>query len=510
MSTLLTRVILETDDIHRRKSKVAKPKKHIRGKVIQDVNEKVKVALLVNECRFHDVVILSNFEAKLGLYAPISGYCAVMYGDTTFRLDMISRQLFRRLTIVELKRTARFSDVEIQQGLKRLNQFIRDVSPLPPSPHRKRWIASLGSFAWVGVYERRVVADEVLSLLSSQQKKKNESTAPAEEDNVVQKTTGELQHIYVLVYVSSLDEGSYRELYTHLDQHAHGKLPVSKVCQEILNPYREIEREKCGRVMAVAAAVLEEPTVQSFAAPDTSSYDDDNNDEEEKEHSFLPEQLWSWLPETVPIPCDYVLPNRKPRDCPEFPSSDMASFTLGRSQFIPSERRLLRPRRLQAMFECELDSLGEYSQALMGHFVRYSNCTDISKTNGKVPFIRGPLDPILIRQVSNPSVAFAKQYHAVVCQAPQGPPRLSQLQSTISHTWEDESLIRNRLVDATFEMDPPSLLDEADDEKWISMEIFYPTYIRVSCRCSRNVVIESENSERKRMSGFCGDNWSGL
>jgi len=460
----LTRLSLHRSDVERRVSADATPKKEIRGKTyIRTREELLKVIHLVHEAMYDEFVALSNFQARLGRFAPPTGFSAILSSDTTFRIDMIDRHLFRGLSMVELKRTTRFTDEDVKRGLIRLNQFIRDDSPLPAcKANANRWIAALGSFAWIGVYERR----------------------------------GEEHPSYVLVVVAGMPLGMYQHFYKACEE-LHGKVSIKEASETVLYPTKKWTRENCGRLLAIAASALEEETVQTVSAPEMSVGT-------REENRPLPEQLWDWLPPpTVPIPYDYRLPRESPRGCPPFPSLGMSLYPLGVSAHVPPERVNDCPVRLLPLHEFTMDSFHLYSHSLSGQYVRHAGAVDMTETGGIAPLVQGPLDPILLRRCTKAPLIHG-QFQAMPAQMfPTPKVGVGGVGPWV--TWEDASLDENRLVQATY----PVGGEGESDVVWDSIVSYHPVCIRVSCRDADDFVFPGDGN-RKRMTGFCHDEWKSL
>lgn len=488
MSSYLTHLALSETDIQRRVSTLAIPALTTRGleEYAKSEQERDRVQLMIHHCKYHDTVLLQHVDARVGMYASPTGYVAVMHEDTTFRVDMLDRQLFRNVCICDLKRTKYFTDLEIQQNLVRWNQCIRDQSPEPWTSPIAPWVPSLGSFAWVGVYKRRGGGDG----------------------------GGE----YSLISITTMDDVVYDRLYDHAVKEWDGQISVTEAIER-LGVYRDYSQRNGRRVLARALNLIGEETTETSAAPDVV------HERYVSTNMSVPSSLWNWLPPApIKIPLGYMVPRTTPRDVPPIPSG-CASFLVGAclSEEQVDERSERTHPEILPEYQLIVDDFKPYVPyqvpgALPGsaktlaekerirrveskkrheetkQVARYAGCGDQSDTASV--YLAGPLQPIWVTPHHDVSPA---TYNAYAAQTKQGLDLDGTLdQVCVPHTWEDSSLVVNRLAQATFT--PHDRVDAA--------VTYQPLFVRISCKDMHGLV--RETPDRKRMNGFCAQDWTGL
>jgi hypothetical protein len=400
-------------------------------------------------CRYDDIVIMPNYDARLGMYAPPTGYVATMHEDTTFRIEMIDPSIFRGVAVIDLTtRRERFRDTELQTFLVRMNQIIRDESPRP-APARG-WVCSLGPFAWAGVYEKR-----------------GGSGPPS----------------YSLVVMSGLDCKTYEALVDELLERAHDKMTVEEVCRTILPRYREFARVNRARLLALMLPILGEEPSGGYAQPG-EPYPVSPADA-----STVPEEIWRWIPGPARIPAWYSMPARTPRGCEPF---DPSFRLMPVGERMTLAETIARgegptPRAVIPTLDIVVDDLRPYPHSIPGQSIRYAGCCDANSTYATVG---GPFDPVAVSagpgepdaHFSAPGQARIRKFDASGADEPY-------------HTWEDPELESNRLAG----MRAPTAQNAR----------YYPLAVRISCRDSDGLT--RDPGPRRRMSGFHGgDSWQGV
>jgi hypothetical protein len=509
MSLYLSRLAIQEEDIGlERVSTLAEPESLIRemDKVAKKEEERDRILHMVHECKYHDTVILPNFDARLGKYAPPTGYAAVMHEDTTFRCDMVDRHLFRGVAVTNLVRSKRFSDQEMKDACIRMNQFIRDQSPKPPTLQEGvygNWVPSLGTFGWIGVYEKRGV------------------------------NTSVHERTYCIAVVASVDDVTYEAMRDECIR-MHGKVSVKEAI-ETLQPYREMTIINRGRLLALTVEILGEQSKEMMAAPDLV-YERPSGDGLVP----IPRSLWEWLPPPpIRIPLWYVVPRKTPKDVPPIPTGCTQLLVgMNMTEQDVKERGERYPTRILPEVDAFVDdfklylpfTLPDTSHAAAAaktmdekraverremekkgydtkQVIRYAGCSDVSKA---AVWLRGPLHPMAIAQkrAGADITAFSGNFYAYPAQVAQGECTGNVEEVTIVHTWEDAELTVNRLAQAEF----PKLVEGASSTivggtTWDQV-IYDPLFVRISCKDAHEWV--KEEKTKKRMTGFCAPVWIGL
>lgn len=478
MSTYLTRLALTEADVQReRVSALAIPGLTVRGQSPGTEQERDRVHLMVHHCRYHDTILLQHFDARVGKFAPPQGYAAIMHEDTTFRVDMLDRHIFRNVAITDLKRTKHFTDEEMRRNLARWNQCIRDQSPQPFTAGAGPWVPSLGAFAWLGVYRRR-------------------GASGAE---------------YSLIVVAGMDDATYAHLYRQAASEWDGRLSVREALERLI-PYREYALKNARRLLARALDLIQEESMDPPAAPEVGAGCP----------PLLPTppppKLCLWLPPApVRIPLGYVVPRATPRDVSPIPPGCAEMFLgdlgervhpelLAQTQVLVDDFKPYIPYQVAegvpgaAKTLAEKERLRKLETQNKRHqdtkqVVRHASCGDTS--HSAQVFLGGPLQPILSHPGPGPSPSTFDAYAAQVAQGEDQDGTLDQV--CVPHTWEDAALAHNRLAQATF-----ATQDYADPQAIR----YQPLFIRISCKDSLGLV--KNMPDKKRMNGFCSQNWIGL
>jgi hypothetical protein len=451
---------------------------------------------MVRACNYDDTVLLANVKSRRRLYAPPTGYVAVMHEDTTFRKDMFDRHLFRGISIVNIKRTLKYSEAHMKQCLTRLNQCIRDASTTPASTQAKHaWVASLGPFAWLGIYEVH----------------SHETSRP---------------YTYAAIVVAGLDDKTYEEMYD-LCCCMHGKKSIAEA-MKLLQPYKDMAIKTRRRLLATMLACLaEEATTASMCPPDEAYA------RTQISPAGVAKQVWDWLP-PLPyrVPVGFILPDVIPRDCPPLP--EFASYLVGANmtQAELEERGELYPREILPDTEVVLDdcvpklnplllsdemtttkkgsSTKKNSGKTEPHYIRYAASNDMTRHGKWV--LRGPLDPIRVSTLAVDSVlptlysiqfyAYPNQYYASSSQEDRG--CIFKKSTDVFFTWEDASLAGNRLVSCGYDNEKESVEVNKTTEQvagtW-NTTTYLPLFVRVSCKDEMGLTKE-ELDTTKRMSGW--------
>jgi hypothetical protein len=138
MSDILSHLILIRTTSHT--PKFIKPALDLIETTPLTEDERYKIFKLIQRARYDITITLQNFNAKLGILQPPTGYASTIHRDSTFKSDIFDRNIFRGLSIVPLSRQLRYTDSELESYCAQTNRIIRDSIHLGPN-------------AWVGIYE---------------------------------------------------------------------------------------------------------------------------------------------------------------------------------------------------------------------------------------------------------------------------------------------------------------------------------------------------------------------
>lgn len=446
MSALV--LTLTPRDVTRRISTVAKPGGHLR---FENENpgqaESDKFNALMETCRYDDVFVMNESDPRIGLYAPPTGYVAVMHEDTTFRIEMIDHLLFRGVSVLDLNRSEPFRESELQEWLRDVNKVIRDDSPLPGPAGD--WMPSLGPFGWIGLYEKRVAGTVT----------------------------------YSIICISGLDVQTFGQMHDRLVDGYHHQKSVLDAYREVIEPYGPLASENRARLLTIAVSLLPGET-PNLAQPG--------------EHPIpvvpqvtrtIPDELWNWVPRGR-VPAGFRMPRVTPRGCepfdPIFRSIVLAEHcTAGEIQ----AKIETVPRRVIPHLNVTIDGIKPFRGAGGGHpipnqMIRYSQCTEDGV------HLRRPNQVITSGGVGN-----ASQYHMISAQSRLIPGGEEPGQFL---TWEDPDLPGNRLLNTVC---------ESGGVQGSSVS-FFPLAVRVSCR-DWNGYARGEG-ESSRLDGFMYDDWVGI
>jgi hypothetical protein len=272
---------------------------------------------------------------------------------------------------------------------------------------------------------------------------------------------------------------------------------------EALQPYKEHERKKRQRLLGEFSRLIREELHETLDT-DQSPYDDISS-----MSMSLPQEIWDWLPPApIRIPLWYMLPHRTPRNVPDIPHG-CGHFLVGASM-TETERESRGdsfPVYALPHLDATIDDIMTYiptTNANTKQMIRYSGCTNVT-TSGCF-MIRGPLHSIHVsRPTSEVNTTFAKTFYAHPAQVYPVGQTGNVEEVTVMHTWEDGTIQRNRNVEAEFPSHPSD--SQIKDSAW-ETTVYDPICIRVSCRDVNGLV--HETSSRKRMSGFCIQEWNSV
>ncbi len=487
--TLSLMALTERDVSKRRVSTLTVPSMEIdvRSRRIVDNQEMDKVRAMMEDARYDKTVLLSNFDAKIGYLAPPTGYVSTMHEDTTFCASCFDRHLFRGIAVTSLTRSRKWGTEDINEAMRNVNVYIRDVSPRPLKDlEDNRWVASLGPFAWIGLYEQRKSG-----LIDAEGKE--------------QRTRGTNESKYAVVVVAGMDDAAYASMWKLMNE-MDGKVSM-KEAFERLQPYKKHAEENRRRLLWTFTSCLKDEVSSRYGS---RVHEHSNFAYERIKSSSSSSQLDSdvakWLPESVPVPTWYKLPVRNLKHCHPIPEGrelyDVGS-RLNVGKETPNDIEMT-PKYVIPEYECVMDDVKFSSLKKM---IRYASCTNAKEG---IVTVRGPLQTVVVEKPHNPDdVRLFATHDGWHSQYPQKyGTKGSSIEEAETWTWEDASLEKNRLVESSFEV-----LDGTNDKLEFAHERteYEPCFVRVSMMDSYERVFPDDPfSDRKRMTGFCSDGWKSV
>lgn len=394
--------------------------------------EKERIVQMIEDARFSTTAVLDNFDARLGMYMPPMGYAAVWNAAAIFDADVFDHNVFRGVAGVTT--TRKKAPTNVHALFAKLNAVIGDASPVPPvsSNPPGNWVCSLGSNAWIGLY---------------------------------QSNSG--KQGLVAVVVAGLDHASWLALRT--DMRAwHRKITVSEAYVR-LQKWAELAAANRRRLLGTFLRALGDSPAgdqqqwievldATYAARATSFVDADG-----------------WL-DKMRVPEWFVFPSRLPTHCPPH------AHEYGVGIRADPQNRETYPFEIRPEFDVVMDDLCLLRE---NEFVRMSGCCSSKKTHTAV--VAGPMDDIYLTKHAEPT-PLPDTHDALPAQAIQ---RIGGLVSALkpvvndedraTAVWEDPELLTNRLIESTYDFRGAARKDDENDRRVTSLT---PILVRVSCRDS--------------------------
>lgn len=406
-----------------------------------------KLRGLIDSAQFNLAIIDVNFNARLGLLLPCSGYVAVLHSSTPFDCTMFDRNLFRGVAIVKLTRNVPPS---IRASLnKAMNLLIPDKSPFPASRTAdERWVHSLGANAWIGLYEND------LAKRASQ---------------------------YAVV-VSGLDDESYECMLKEMAA-MHRTKSVAEV-NAVAQFWRKISITNRKWLLGTLCAYVGDEVALTEDTMHPRPSIDGATDEKTKRamHWFGNKMVapqWFRVPDRAPVGCDPIDP-------------DLVGYPLGAASDLVEKM----PRTVVPMCDIILDDLTMYRD---GYMLRTSGYMKMDGATHAV-YLNGPLGDMRIITRDHNSKMAADSYNALPVEPLSKFERaIPSLPDTLTVTWEDGA--NNRMAQMRSEMLPLHKSCAQD-----SMENISPFWVRVSMK-DKDGFVATQISDKKRMTGFCADSY---
>ena len=416
--------------------------------------EKERLKQMNEDARFSTTAALGNFDARLGLYLPPTGYAAVWNAKAMFNAHVFDQNLFRGLAGITIKRARPPGDIKKSFAFP-VNALVGDCSPLPetqnPPDPEGPWVCSLGPFAWMGLYMSTDASKTGMSAL----------------------------------VVAGLDSASWQALRNEMLTNWHRKITVAEAHAK-LAPWRALAAANRRRLLAALLRVTgEEPESGSaWIELPQSVYPSS------RAQSFVPD-LSHWLDPKVRVPNWFVFPSKLPRDCPPNHGCELGQG-VARSDWRETYVFEIKPE-----FDICMDDLRDHRE---NEFVRLAAaCSAREEFTARV---YGPLDSVL---VSRQEPGFKAESHdAVAAQAAQFTSgsyvaHRSETESEEVATWED--LNENRLLKSAFHFRSS---DEPMDRNLVR---YRPYCVRVSCRDSTGRAEPESVTKTRRLAGLALDDY---
>jgi len=305
---------------------------------------------MMDNNRFYELSLCSNYDARCGFLMPPCGYVATIHKEELFNYEMMDRHLFRGVAILELPSVKEnFSDVTIADWKQKINVFIRDESinpPLASTFNTHRWQPSLGPFGWISVCL-------------------NTKT-----------------NCHAIIVVSSLDQKTYEEMEgTMIQMTEEGK--TVEYAMGKLEVYRGIAKKNRNALLTEVAMSM---GLQHMCLPDYTqlippTLPDTYLDEQEKD-DFIS------IVGTTHLPLYYVFPKRIPRGTKlKTKFTSKALWSMKDNEINASKRT---PHYVDVFMDIIIEDLVPHEN---GRYIRLSNCCH--ETSPKIQ-LQGPLQPILL------------------------------------------------------------------------------------------------------------------
>lgn len=419
--------------------------KHALHNVVVNEQELQRIRDTIDSSELHNTTILSNFDARLGVLAPMFGYVSVFNENTLFNAHLYDRNLFRGIAIKEVT-WGRHSIDKLQH---RVNAMIGDKSPKPAQRgDGGKWICSLGANGWIGLYETNVTIEP----------KK-----------------------YIIV-VAGLDEQCYEQM--RAEMRLMHRMKTTKDAFASLQYWKDVAALNRRRLLATMCSILSIQVHYEDVAYVPRSITTPFTEE-------LTEKAIKWLGDPpVRVPLWYRIPSRTPQGCDEIPD-DLYGYALGEALQGKADKRQLA---CDDLLDFVLDDVHYYRDDLL---MRYSGAMPLSS---HVVYISGPVQSIHLYTL-NQVVTQPETYNTIAVEA-VGECQLSrpQFPKYLCVTWEDGQ-VNNRMAQSQYE--PLKPIPELQHTPRAVLE---PVFVRISMMDHLGRV-STEINDKKRMTGFCGDEY---
>ena len=421
--------------------------KHALHNVVVNEQELQRIRDTVDSSELHNTTILSNFDARIGVLAPMFGYVSVLNENTLFNAHLYDRNLFRGIAIKEVT----WGRHSIDKLEHRVNAIIADKSPKPAQRgDGGKWICSLGANGWIGLYETNV------------------TRSPKK---------------YIIV-VAGLDEQCYDQMRAEMRQ-MH-RIKTTKDAFASLKYWKDVAATNRRRLLATMCSILSIPIHYEDVALVSRSIETPCTAE-------LTEKAIKWLGDPpIRLPIWYHIPSRTPRGCDEIPE-DLYGYALGEAMQEKAEKRQIT---CDDFLDFVLDDVNYYRDDLL---MRYSGAMPLLT---HVVYISGPAQNILLYTLDK-VVTQPETYNTIAVEA-VGECQLSRpkFPDHLCVTWEDGQ-VNNRMAQSQYE--PLKPIPELQQQRTLC-DTLEPVFVRVSMMDHLGRV-STEINDKKRMTGFCGDEY---
>lgn len=419
--------------------------KHTLHNVVVNEQELQRIRDTIDSSELHNTTILSNFDARIGVLAPIFGYVSVLNENTMFNAHLYDRNLFRGIAIKEVT-WGRHSIAKLEH---RVNAIIGDKSPKPAQRgDGGKWICSLGANGWIGLYETNV------------------TIKPKK---------------YIIV-VAGLDEQCYEQM--RAEMRAMHRVKTTKDAFASLKYWRDVAWMNRQRLIATMCSILSIPVHYEDVLLVSRSIEKTITPE-------LTEKAIKWLGDPpVRLPLWYRIPSRTPQGCEEIPE-ELCGYALGDALQEKAERRQIT---CDDLLDFVLDDVVYYRDDLL---MRYSGAMPLSS---HVVYMSGPVQSIHLYTLDQ-VVTQPETYNTVAVEA-VGECQLSRpsFPEHLTVTWEEAHIqTNNRMAQSQYEA-----LKPIPELQHMTCSVLEPVFVRISMMDHLGRV-STEINDKKRMTGFCGD-----
>jgi hypothetical protein len=396
----LTRLALSQDDLWYSETKLSvNPKWTAHTARAPSEEEKERLRQMIEDARFSTTAVMDNFDARLGLYLPPTGYAAVWNAQSLFVADVFDRNAFRGLAGVTI--TRKKAPTNLNEAFFRLNALVGDRSPAPdaraPPDPEGPWVCSLGPFAWMGLYTSNAARSGMTAMV-----------------------------------VSGLDDAVWETLSAEMRKW-HRVLTVGEVFLK-LRPWREYAAANRRRLLAAMVRALGESLAESrWLELPQSRY--------AARGSKVECDAWFGKAE-LRVPEWFVFPSKLPRHCPPHGCEP--------GQGIRTDLRETYVFEVKPEFDVVMDDLRELREK---EYARLAGCC--STKDEYSARVYGPLDDVYVtKQAGAPK---PETHDASAAQARQelggvfGSIRERDPEAEDMVTWEDADLTTNRMIESSFQ-----------------------------------------------------------
>ena len=407
-------------------------------------DEERKIRKMMNRVRFDVMKLQDNFNSKLKILWPVSGYVATLHKNSIFYMDMIDRNLFRGISKLTVNFDGKFRDIE--GILKKINLFIRDET-------------HLGANGWIGMYDTRGV---------------------------------ETMERYCIIAVTSLSASTYDKMHEKIKA-MNGKKTISETMKE-LEVFRRKSKEQ--RNLLIALFLKCSGVVESYSAAVAASSAASAVEATEIEYTIIQK----WLPILNFIPEDFKIPSRNPN----LFTTSLEPKTLHGGVSINSHVKKNLIQKIHPVNEPDwdiiMDDIYPYNET---HYCRISSSCNVNNDAGIIPNIKGPIDPIWLYKKTDLTTPILNNKFETWCvESERETTTNNDISDITKHdiTWEDAAIAFPRILLAKYVAFSTTAIPGYHRE-----QICHPLFVRCSLADENDMIFSF--TDKKRFSGFASDTY---